>query len=298
VEDKNKPIENQLNIDLIAHPDIVNPFTEITRRARKYLLLTSFIGFTVTWAGFVPNKIEALGITLTDVNKDAILILVIMTIIYFLSAFWIYANTDLVRYDILRRAGTDNIKSTSGRRLLASQEALKEYEIQIKLIKPKHPLKIGPKLPSPPKEVFEAAKIQEQIQEPMLLYKYSKVKVIFDKYFPIIIGLVCLIFVSLKLGTFQLTDDQLILFSFISLLSTFLLLSLIFRFNKIKKKFISLFDKSINIYNKANDTFIKAQLKLCKKNSKRHQKLEQLRIKLAKRNINKFVERQKKRFDK
>ena len=290
---KNTAVE-KINIDLIAHPDIVNPFTEITRRARKFLLLTSFVGFTVTWAGFVPNQIETLGITLTEMNKNAILILIIFSLLYFISAFWLYANTDLIRYKILRRAGTDNIKNTSGKKLLESREAIKKYEKELQRSKPTKTNNLSYRLPRPPSEIFTAASVKEQIEEPMQLYKYSNAKVIFDKFVPIIGGMTCLTFITFKLLLTKFSDTHLVYISTIFVFTTFALFAMIFNFTRFKKHLSNSKDKLINFYNITNSKFILLQQKIHKPGSKRHQKLDALRKSLAQKAIDNMLKRQKK----
>ncbi|MFC2104451.1 hypothetical protein ACFLS4_03755 [Bacteroidota bacterium] len=67
-----------------------------SKKQRKLLLISSFIGFGVDQIGLVPSKIGALGIDFTTDNMKAVPIVLAISIVYFLSAFIIYLISDLV----------------------------------------------------------------------------------------------------------------------------------------------------------------------------------------------------------
>lgn len=81
-----------------------DPLSEISRRERKFLLATSFVGIAVVKVGIVPQKISALGVEFEGTNQSAFLYLTSTLIVYFLVAFVIYAASDFIlwRSNVLR----------------------------------------------------------------------------------------------------------------------------------------------------------------------------------------------------
>src|ERR1051326_7135601 len=80
----------------------LDALSELTRKERQYLLVASGFGFVVAKTGFVPTKIEALGIEITEANRDVLLKCLAGIVAYFLISFLIYASDDFVAY---RQAG-------------------------------------------------------------------------------------------------------------------------------------------------------------------------------------------------
>jgi hypothetical protein len=79
---------------------INNSLSELSRRERKYLLMTSAIGVFVSWAGVVPTKISALGIELNSSEQKAFLLMLACIVTYFLLAFVIYGFKDFIEWRI------------------------------------------------------------------------------------------------------------------------------------------------------------------------------------------------------
>jgi hypothetical protein len=260
---------NEIDLDLVIHPVLINPFSDITRRARKFLLLVTLIGFAITWAGLVPNKITAFDIELSTSDQDAILILNMITLLYFIITFWLYTNTDLVRYWIVKRAVKEYLKSTTGKELLLRQKQLKTYQNNLKTTNQRTYLK----LPKVPKEVFEAAAIKEQLEEILKLTKHSDIKVNFDKWIPILSGFICFIFIAIKLSKPDYTDLNIIYVSIGLIFGIFFSIALFKNFKKWKTTVVG--KLRFYIY-KANLKIINAQLKFCKKDSKRYKKLSEI----------------------
>lgn len=77
-----------------------NPLNEISRRERKYLLMTSAIGIFVAFTGVIPTKISALGIELNASEQKAFLLMLALIIGYFLLAFLIYGFKDFLNWRI------------------------------------------------------------------------------------------------------------------------------------------------------------------------------------------------------
>ncbi len=75
-----------------------DPLTETTRKERRALLGVSTVALAVALTGFVPEKIENFGITLTPGRRGALLWLMASVVVYFLSAFVAYAATDALAW--------------------------------------------------------------------------------------------------------------------------------------------------------------------------------------------------------
>jgi len=66
-----------------------------TRKERKGLLIASSVGIGVTWGGFIPTQISALGIVLSSTETDRLILLLLITVLYFAVSFLTDAINDL-----------------------------------------------------------------------------------------------------------------------------------------------------------------------------------------------------------
>jgi hypothetical protein len=82
----------------MSSPDPINfltdPLSGISRAERRNLLISSVVGFLVSKAGIVPQKISALGIDLSLPAQKMFIYLVGAIIIYFMLAFVVYGMSD------------------------------------------------------------------------------------------------------------------------------------------------------------------------------------------------------------
>tara|TARA_Y100001960_G_scaffold320604_1_gene393780 strand:+ start:592 stop:1086 length:495 start_codon:yes stop_codon:yes gene_type:complete len=90
------------------------PLNETTRKCRRNVLLTSFLGILVSKVGLVPAKISALGVEFSLSNLESLISLLSATIIYFLITFIVYATSEYQGWLILSASkNLDEIKSTA-----------------------------------------------------------------------------------------------------------------------------------------------------------------------------------------
>jgi hypothetical protein len=75
-----------------------DPLREVTRKERRSLLGISVIAILVGWTGLVPEKIENLGITFAATERKALLWVSIWVVIYYFTAFLIYAWSDYLNH--------------------------------------------------------------------------------------------------------------------------------------------------------------------------------------------------------
>lgn len=73
---------------------------EITKKKRKYLLGFSIVLVATIKGGIVPTSIPALGIQLSPVNQESLLILVGFIVAYYLIGFMVYSISDFVAWRV------------------------------------------------------------------------------------------------------------------------------------------------------------------------------------------------------
>ena len=77
-----------------------DPLMAVTRKVRRNLLISSFIGLIIVTTGLVPTKINSLGIELSTDQRDWFSIMTSLLIFYFLITFIIYAASDFIAWRI------------------------------------------------------------------------------------------------------------------------------------------------------------------------------------------------------
>lgn len=71
-----------------------DPLSEVSRRERRNLLLTSLTGILIAKVGLIPSRISALGIEFTLLEQQALMTSVSFVIGYFVLAFILYGLAD------------------------------------------------------------------------------------------------------------------------------------------------------------------------------------------------------------
>lgn len=84
--------------DEFSEVRLKDPLSDVTRKERRSLLVASVIGITIVKAGLIPSKISALGIEFVQTDKRLLLIGLGVVILYFLTAFVIYALSDFIAW--------------------------------------------------------------------------------------------------------------------------------------------------------------------------------------------------------
>lgn len=77
---------------------IRDPLSENARKDRRSLLALSLAGITIVKAGFIPTKIEALGIIFQPSNQSALLWILGLTTLYYLLSFMVCAAADFLSW--------------------------------------------------------------------------------------------------------------------------------------------------------------------------------------------------------
>lgn len=76
-------------------PFLTDPLSDASKRERRNLLASSFIGILVALTGLVPTKISSLGIEFTNINQRYFLLAITALIIYFIIGFTIVGIADI-----------------------------------------------------------------------------------------------------------------------------------------------------------------------------------------------------------
>jgi hypothetical protein len=75
-----------------------DPLKAETRKARLYLLGVSMVGITIVYTGLVPQEVSTLGITFGEADRQSLLGILALVILYFLVAFAVYGVTDFLAW--------------------------------------------------------------------------------------------------------------------------------------------------------------------------------------------------------
>ena len=75
---------------------LVDPLSEVTRKERRMLLGLSMLGVFFTQGGALPTRITTLGVELNAGDQQAFLSILAVGLVYFLSAFFLYAVSDFI----------------------------------------------------------------------------------------------------------------------------------------------------------------------------------------------------------
>lgn len=100
-----------------------DPLKEVTRKERRTLLAVSSAALIVAKTGFMPGKIESIGIDFPPSDKPTLLLIFAGVIAYLLLAFVVYAASDFIvwqrsYHELVDRLSFENAE----RRYKAEQE--------------------------------------------------------------------------------------------------------------------------------------------------------------------------------
>jgi hypothetical protein len=100
-EGTEQPTTSNLTFAEIALSD---PLKAETRNARLYLLGVSMVSITIVYTGLVPQELTTLGLTFGEADRQSLLVILTLVILYFLGSFAIYGLSDFLswRYAYLR----------------------------------------------------------------------------------------------------------------------------------------------------------------------------------------------------
>jgi hypothetical protein len=84
-------------IDEILKDD---PLGELARKERTMLLLISVVAIGISKAGLVPTKIVGFGVEFSNIDRSAILWLLVATVLYFMVTFLAHALPDFLSWQV------------------------------------------------------------------------------------------------------------------------------------------------------------------------------------------------------
>jgi hypothetical protein len=84
----------------LAEAAVKDPLSEVTRKERRFLLGFSIICYALLRAELVPTRISAFGVDFSDANRQALLHVLALAMVYLLIAFAVYAASDFVSWRV------------------------------------------------------------------------------------------------------------------------------------------------------------------------------------------------------
>lgn len=130
---------------------LVDPLSEVSRKERRMLLGLSMLSLFFTHGGALPTKLTALGVELGTGEQRTFLYIIAVGLLYFLSAFFLYAMSDFIVWrkkiteeyieeakKMIRSDMYDNSPQDQYDALVQSEEskAWSKYQIWVRLTKP------------------------------------------------------------------------------------------------------------------------------------------------------------------
>jgi Na+-transporting methylmalonyl-CoA/oxaloacetate decarboxylase gamma subunit len=129
-EGTEQPTTSSLKAADIALSD---PLRAETRKARLYLLGVSTVGITIVYTGLVPQKITTLGLTFGEADRQSLLGILAVVILYFLLTFATYGVSDFIYWRRAYRNAEwsevlEAIEAAERARQMAVQKAIEAAE--------------------------------------------------------------------------------------------------------------------------------------------------------------------------
>ncbi len=78
--------------------DLGDPLSNVARKQRKGLMLSSVVGIVAITTGLIPKEISTFGIRFSESDQRTIELLNLSVVAYFMIAFLLYAGADFMRY--------------------------------------------------------------------------------------------------------------------------------------------------------------------------------------------------------
>jgi hypothetical protein len=97
----------------LGEVELGDTLSETTRKERKALLGVSLAAMVIAKTGLIPSKIENLGIEFSSQDRATLLYLIVVAVVYFLTAFVIYAWSDFVRWRLSIHRTTLGLRESS-----------------------------------------------------------------------------------------------------------------------------------------------------------------------------------------
>lgn len=177
---------NPTPLDLIDHPSRHDPLSEVTRKERKSLLISCVVGIAISAGGLVPDKIEALGISIEPNQEESLYYILAGVIAYLLTAFTIYAWSDLKRRDLQVERARNGLRPLIKRISKLRQEA----EQSLKEAVESQPGSIATN-----STISELGTLQSQMKFVGNFQRIGTIRTIIDIYFPMVLGATCILVV-------------------------------------------------------------------------------------------------------
>ncbi len=79
---------------------INDPLSDVTRKVRRNVIVTSTVAIIMVYANLLPSKIDSLGIKFNDSHQSILIEVIFFSLLYLLISFLIYAVSDFLKWKI------------------------------------------------------------------------------------------------------------------------------------------------------------------------------------------------------
>jgi hypothetical protein len=126
-------VQKEMTDEPLIIRQLREPITDTTRKVRRELLISSAVGIVVVYAGLVPTKIDALGITLSPSNQASFRYVIAAVVLYFMVTFIIYVSSEIIAWGTLyKELELDNFLESASKNLEAAQERVEAASAGLK----------------------------------------------------------------------------------------------------------------------------------------------------------------------
>jgi hypothetical protein len=172
-------------LDVVADPSATDPLSEVTRQERKALLAACVIAVSIAAGGLVPGEIDALGIRLTPAQEKSLLYIIAAVIAYFVLGFTIYALSDLNRRKVAALQARRKVAHSIDEAMRHYKEAEEELKAEGKDIT----------VLMEDERFKRVASFSDQAKLAQKVGAIGTLRIVFDVWLPILIGIVSAILV-------------------------------------------------------------------------------------------------------
>lgn len=158
-------------VDSVRDPTVVDPLSPVSRHERKALLAASLLAIALTTGGLTPKRIPVLDIELSSAETVNLYFLLTGVLLYYITGFYIYGQADLRRRSAIMSA--DRVPAIAEASALLEKYKDKQVPTAADLA-----------------ALEGLARVSEQARLASRVSRAGKVRVAFDFYLPLIVGLV------------------------------------------------------------------------------------------------------------
>ncbi len=164
-----------------------DPLSEVSRGERKALLGSTLVSIAIAKGGLIPSEIPSLGIKVPSPQRLSLLYLLSGILTFYIVGFWVYGRADLKRRRAVLAAASDE-----------SQQIVQQALARFKSLPPPDPKD----LEAQQKHIAELGSLSGATTLVRDITAFARIRIFFDVYLPIILGLIGLALVLHETRTY------------------------------------------------------------------------------------------------